>query len=146
MFLKRIEAIGFKSFATKTVIEFKQGITAVVGPDGSGKSNISDAIKWVLGEQSTKTLRGGHMEDVIFGGTVSRKAQGFAEVSLTIENTLHRLNIDGDDVTVTRRLYRSGESEYLLNNKDVLVYINAENGKEENVLMIIDTPNGILTT
>jgi chromosome segregation protein len=119
LLLKSLEIQGFKSFPDKTLLTFGTGITAVVGPNGSGKSNISDAIRWVLGEQSTKTLRGGHMEDVIFGGTVSRKAQGFAEVSLTIENTLHRLNIDGDDVTVTRRLYRSGESEYLLNSKDV---------------------------
>jgi chromosome segregation protein len=119
LLLKSLEIQGFKSFPDKTLLSFGTGITAVVGPNGSGKSNISDAIRWVLGEQSTKTLRGGHMEDVIFGGTVSRKAQGFAEVSLTIENTLNSLNTDCDEVTVTRRLYRSGESEYLLNHNEV---------------------------
>jgi chromosome segregation protein len=119
LLLKSLEIQGFKSFPDKTLLSFGTGITAVVGPNGSGKSNISDAIRWVLGEQSTKTLRGGHMEDVIFGGTVSRKAQGFAEVSLTIENTFGQLNTDCNEVTVTRRLYRSGESEYLLNHNDV---------------------------
>lgn len=116
MYLKRIEVRGFKSFAEKVDLEFGEGITAIVGPNGSGKSNISDAIRWVLGEQSAKTLRGGKMEDVIFAGTENRKSLGCAEVSLTIDNTSGALPFDYSEVTVTRRLYRSGESEYLFNN------------------------------
>lgn len=116
MYLKRIEVRGFKSFAEKVDLEFGRGITAIVGPNGSGKSNISDAIRWVLGEQSAKTLRGGKMEDIIFAGTENRKSLGCAEVSLTIDNTSGNLPFDYSEITVTRRLYRSGESEYLINN------------------------------
>ncbi len=116
MYLKRIEVRGFKSFAEKVDLEFGEGITAIVGPNGSGKSNISDAIRWVLGEQSAKTLRGGKMEDVIFAGTENRKSLGCAEVLLTIDNTSGVLPFDYSEITVTRRLYRSGESEYLFNN------------------------------
>lgn len=116
MYLKRLEVKGFKSFADKVDLEFGKGITAIVGPNGSGKSNISDAIRWVLGEQSAKTLRGGKMEDVIFSGTENRKALGCAEVSLTIDNTNKLLPLEYSEITVTRRLYRSGESEYLINN------------------------------
>lgn len=116
MYLKRIEIRGFKSFAEKIDLEFGKGITAIVGPNGSGKSNISDAIRWVLGEQSAKTLRGGKMEDVIFAGTESRKSLGCAEVSLTIDNTSGTLPIEYSEITVTRRLYRSGESDYLINS------------------------------
>ncbi len=119
MILKALEIQGFKSFPDKTVLSFGTGITAVVGPNGSGKSNISDAVRWVLGEQSSKTLRGSKMEDVIFNGTSKRKAVGFAEVSLIIDNTQRILDFDSDDVKVTRRYYRSGESEYLLNNATV---------------------------
>lgn len=117
MILKALEMQGFKSFPDKTVLEFNKGITAVVGPNGSGKSNISDAVRWVLGEQSTKTLRGSKMEDVIFSGTDVRKAKGFAEVTLRLDNTDRSLNKDSDDVSVTRRYYRSGDSEYLVNGE-----------------------------
>ncbi|MCL2860250.1 MAG: AAA family ATPase [Oscillospiraceae bacterium] len=115
MYLKKIELQGFKSFADKTEIELRDGITTVVGPNGSGKSNVSDAIRWVLGEQSIKALRGTKAEDVIFVGTQSRKSLGFAEVSLTIENTNGKLPIEFAEVTVTRRLYRSGETGYFIN-------------------------------
>ncbi len=117
MILKSLEMQGFKSFPDKTVLEFGKGITAVVGPNGSGKSNISDAVRWVLGEQSTKTLRGAKMEDVIFGGTSQRKALGYAEVTLRLDNADRGLNNDKDDVSVTRRYYRSGESEYKINGE-----------------------------
>ena len=115
MYLKKIEIQGFKSFANKTVFEFTDGVTGIVGPNGSGKSNISDAVKWVLGEQSAKQLRGGNMQDVIFAGTQLRKPQGFAFVALTLDNSDHQIALDFDEVVVSRRLYRSGESEYMLN-------------------------------
>lgn len=115
MYLKRIEIQGFKSFADKTEIEFKGGITAVVGPNGSGKSNISDALRWVLGEQSAKTLRGSKMEDIIFAGTNNRRPIGYAEVTLVLDNTDGNLPIDYAEVSVTRRVFRSGESEYYIN-------------------------------
>jgi len=115
MRLKGIETQGFKSFPDRTKLEFNEGITAIVGPNGSGKSNISDAVRWVFGEQSNKTLRAAKSEDVIFGGTQSRKPQGFAWVSLIIDNSDRSLNVDSDEVTVTRKLYRSGESEYRIN-------------------------------
>ena len=115
MYLKRLELQGFKSFANRTVLEFKQGITAVIGPNGSGKSNIVDAIRWVLGEQSMKSLRGAKSEDVIFAGTQNRKSLGFAEVSMVIDNTDQSLPIEYSEVTVTRRLYRTGETGYFIN-------------------------------
>ncbi|MEG1286563.1 MAG: chromosome segregation protein SMC [Clostridium sp.] len=117
MFLKSLEIRGFKSFADKTNFKFKQGVTAVVGPNGSGKSNISDSVRWVLGEQSVKALRGGKMEDVIFAGTQFRKPVGFAQVSLTLDNTDGELGTDYSEVTITRRIFRSGETEYLMNNQ-----------------------------
>ncbi len=116
MYFKRLEMHGFKSFAEPAVIEFHEGVTCIVGPNGSGKSNISDAIRWVLGEQSPKMLRGGKMEEVIFSGTASRKSRGMAEVTLVIDNTAGILPIDYNEVAITRRMYRSGESEYLINN------------------------------
>ncbi len=116
MLLKRIELQGFKSFADKTVLEFGSGATAVVGPNGSGKSNISDAIRWVIGEMSAKTLRGSNMQDVIFAGTETRKAVNFAEVSLVLDNSTHVFDIEFDEVIVTRRLFRSGESVYQINH------------------------------
>ena len=115
MYLKRLEMQGFKSFADRTVLELMPGVTAVIGPNGSGKSNISDAIRWVLGEQSMKSLRGQKSEDVIFAGTQSRKSLGFAEVSLVFDNLDGRLPIEYTEVTVTRRLFRSGDTEYLIN-------------------------------
>ncbi|NMO96479.1 chromosome segregation protein SMC [Paenibacillus lemnae] len=117
MFLKRIELAGFKSFADKTEMDFVRGITAVVGPNGSGKSNISDGIRWVLGEQSAKSLRGGKMEDIIFAGSDARKAVNFGEVSLTLDNEDHVLPLDFNEVTVTRRVHRSGDSEYFINRQ-----------------------------
>ena len=115
LYLKKIEIHGFKSFADKTEIVFESGITAIVGPNGSGKSNVFDAVRWVLGEQSAKTLRGNRMDDVIFAGTTQRKPVGMAEVSLTLDNKNNKLGIDYSEVTVTRRVYRSGESEYYIN-------------------------------
>ena len=117
MYLKALEMQGFKSFPDKTVLKFDKGMTAVVGPNGSGKSNISDAVMWVLGEQSAKTLRSSKMEDVIFSGTEKRRAMGYAEVTLRLDNADRGLNNDADEVAVTRRYYRSGESEYQINGK-----------------------------
>lgn len=119
MYLKSLEIRGFKSFPDKITLDFDSGLTAVVGPNGSGKSNIGDAVSWVLGEQSMKNLRGAKMEDVIFSGTQSRKSVGFAEVTLCIDNTSGRLSIDSNEVSVTRKLYRSGESEYRINGSVV---------------------------
>ena len=115
MYLKNIEVYGFKSFAQKINFEFHNGITGIVGPNGSGKSNVGDAVRWVLGEQSAKQLRGGNMQDVIFSGTENRKPLSFASVSITLDNSDHKLPVDYNEVTVARRLYRSGESEYLIN-------------------------------
>src|SRR6266550_3504358 len=113
--LKRLELVGFKSFADKTAFEFPAGVTAIVGPNGSGKSNVVDAVKWVLGEQSAKSLRGGEMLDVIFNGTTHRKALSFCEVTLVFDNASGKLPLNAPEVSVTRRLFRSGDSEYLIN-------------------------------
>ena len=117
MYLKSLQLQGFKSFPDKTLIRFGDDITAIVGPNGSGKSNISDAILWVMGEQSTKTLRGAKMEDVIFGGTQKRSAVGFAEATLVLDNSDRALAYDADEVMVTRRFYRSGDSEFYINKQ-----------------------------
>ncbi len=136
MYLKRVEIAGFKSFADRTELEFPTGVTAVVGPNGSGKSNIADAVRWVLGEQSAKSLRGAKMEDVIFAGSDSRKAVNYSEVSLTLDNASATLPIDFTEVTVTRRLYRSGDSEYFINKsqcrlKDITeLFMDTGLGKE----------------
>lgn len=136
VYLKSIDAIGFKSFADHTNVQFDKGVTAIVGPNGSGKSNITDAIKWVLGEQSAKSLRGSKMEDIIFSGAEHRKAQNYAEVKLKLDNHSKKLQIDSDELVVTRRLYRSGESEYYLNNdrarlKDIIeIFLDSGLGKE----------------
>ncbi len=119
MYLKSLELQGFKSFANKIILQFHNGITGVVGPNGSGKSNVSDAIRWVLGEQSAKQLRGGSMQDVIFAGTQQRRAMSYAYVAITLDNADHALPIEYEEVTVARRLYRSGESEYLINGTTV---------------------------
>src|SRR5436305_3238368 len=115
--LKRLELIGFKSFAEKTAFEFAPGITAVVGPNGSGKSNVVDAVRWILGEQSAKSLRGGEMADVIFNGSSSRKSLGLAEVTVAFDNARRLLAVDADEVQVTRRVYRDGTGEYLINGQ-----------------------------
>ena len=136
MYLKRLELQGFKSFADKTVLEFKEVITGVIGPNGSGKSNISDAIRWVLGEQSIKSLRGAKSEDIIFAGTQARKSLGFAEVSMVIDNTDGKLPIEYSEVTVTRKIYRSGETGYFINKapcrlKDILeLFMDTGIGKD----------------
>ena len=120
MYLKALEIQGFKSFPDKTVLNFGEDITAIVGPNGSGKSNISDAIRWVMSEQSSKSLRGAKMEDVIFGGTAKRKQSNFAEVTLVLDNTNHIFPaMEEAEVAVTRRYYRSGESEYYINRQSV---------------------------
>ncbi|MFC5558026.1 chromosome segregation protein SMC [Ureibacillus thermophilus] len=136
MFLKRLEVVGFKSFADRIGIDFVPGVTAVVGPNGSGKSNVTDAIRWVLGEQSAKSLRGSKMEDVIFAGSASRKPLNFAEVTLILDNEDAKVDIPYSEISVTRRVYRSGESEYLLNNqqcrlKDITdLFMDSGLGKE----------------
>ena len=136
MYLKRLELHGFKSFADKTTLEFMPGITVVIGPNGSGKSNISDSIRWVLGEQSMKSLRGAKSEDIIFAGTQNRKSLGFAEASIVIDNSDNKLPIEYSEVTVTRRIYRSGESGYFINKapcrlKDVLeLFMDTGIGKD----------------
>lgn len=136
MFLKRLEVIGFKSFADRIGIDFVPGVTAVVGPNGSGKSNVTDAIRWVLGEQSAKSLRGAKMEDVIFAGSESRKPLNFAEVTLVLDNSDERLPLDYNEISVTRRVFRSGDSEYLLNKqtcrlKDITdLFMDSGLGKE----------------
>ncbi|MBS4198926.1 chromosome segregation protein SMC [Bacillus sp. FJAT-49732] len=136
MYLKQLDIIGFKSFAEKVTIEFVPGVTAVVGPNGSGKSNITDSIRWVLGEQSAKSLRGGKMEDIIFAGSDSRKPLNFAEVALTLNNEDEALPIDYNEVCVARRVFRTGESEYLLNGqscrlKDIIdLFMDSGLGKE----------------
>lgn len=136
MYLKRLELYGFKSFADKTVLEFMPGITSVIGPNGSGKSNISDAIKWVLGEQSMKSLRGAKSEDIIFAGTQNRKSLGYAECSIVFDNQDAKLPIEYSEITVTRRIYRSGETGYFINKtpcrlKDILeLFMDTGIGKE----------------
>ena len=119
MRLQSLELQGFKSFPDKTRLDFDRGLTAVVGPNGSGKSNIGDAVRWVLGEQSSRTLRGGRMEDVIFGGTEKRRPVSFASVTLNIENGDRLLAVEEDLVSVTRKLYRNGDSEYMINGSPV---------------------------
>ena len=136
MYLKRLELQGFKSFADKSILEFKPGITSVIGPNGSGKSNISDSIRWVLGEQSMKSLRSSKAEDIIFAGTQARKSLGFAEASIVIDNTDGSLPIEYSEVTITRKIYRSGETGYFINKvpcrlKDVLeLFMDTGIGKD----------------
>src|SRR5947199_10200715 len=115
--LKRLELVGFKSFADKTAFDFGDGITAIVGPNGSGKSNIVDAVRWILGEQSAKSLRGGEMADVIFNGSASRRSFGMAEVTMTFDNRLRQLATEAEELQVTRRAYRRGEGEYRINQQ-----------------------------
>src|SRR5699024_8685448 len=117
MFLKQLDTVGFKSFAERAKVDFVPGVTAVVGPNGSGKSNIIDAVRWVLGEQSAKSLRGQKMEDIIFQGSETRNQLNYAEVALTLNNHQGQLPIEFDEVNVIRRVYRSGESEFYINKK-----------------------------
>ena len=135
MYLKSIEVQGFKSFANKTLFEFHNGITCIVGPYGSGKSIGADAVRWVLGEQSSKQLRGANMQDVIFSGTQNRKPQGYASVAITLDNSDRHLNLDYNEVTVSRRIYRSGESEYSLNGTQCRLKAVSE--------LLYDTGSGI---
>src|SRR5947207_6722213 len=115
--LKRLELVGFKSFADRTAFDFAPGVTGIVGPNGSGKSNVVDAVRWVLGEQSARSLRGGEMTDVIFNGSTSRRSLGLAEVTLTFDNTGRALATEAEEVQITRRVYRGGEGEYLINHQ-----------------------------
>ena len=141
MFLKRIEMQGFKSFADKVVINFDHEITGVVGPNGCGKSNITDAIRWVLGEQSAKSLRGSSMSDVIFAGSVDRRPVNMAEVTLVFDNSNHSLNSDLQEIEVTRRLYRNQEAQYLINRNPVrlkdVVYLILDSGLGKESLSMI---------
>ena len=136
MYLKRLEMQGFKSFADKTILEFMPGLTVVIGPNGSGKSNVVDCIKWVLGEQSMKTLRTGKSSDIIFAGTQNRKSLGYAEASLVFDNSDGKLPIEYTEVTITRKIYRSGETGYFINKvpcrlKDVLeLFMDTGIGKD----------------
>ncbi len=136
MHLKRLESVGFKSFAERISVDFVPGVTAVVGPNGSGKSNITDAIRWVLGEQSMKSLRGSKMEDIIFQGSDSRSPLNIAEVTLVLDNKDQRVPLDYEEVSVTRRVYRSGESEFYINKqacrlKDIVdLFIDSGLGRE----------------
>src|SRR5438874_7941378 len=148
--LKRLELVGFKSFADRTQFDFSDGVTGIVGPNGSGKSNIVDAVRWVLGEQSAKSLRGGEMADVIFNGSAVRKSLGLAEVTMTFDNARRVLATEADEVQISRRVYRSGEGEYLINQqpsrlkdiKDLMLgsgagagaYAIIEQGRVENLL------------
>ena len=138
MYLKSIEVHGFKSFANKLIFEFHNGITGIVGPNGSGKSNVADAVRWVLGEQSAKQLRGASMQDVIFSGTQMRKPQSYAYVALTIANDDHKLNVPYEEVQVARRVYRSGESEYLLNGTSCRLKDARELEKKDTLLSARD--------
>ena len=146
MFLKRIEMQGFKSFADRTIIQFDHPITGIVGPNGCGKSNIADAVRWVLGEQSAKSMRGDKMNDVIFAGSADRRRVNMAEVTLVFDNANHILNDDKDEIEVTRRLFRdSGEAEYLINRKNVrlkdVVDLFLDTGLGKDSLSIISQGN-----
>ena len=146
MFLKRIEMQGFKSFADRTIIQFDHPITGIVGPNGCGKSNIADSVRWVLGEQSAKSMRGDKMNDVIFAGSADRRRVNMAEVTLVFDNTNHILNDDKDEIEVTRRLFRdSGEAEYLINRKNVrlkdVVDLFLDTGLGKDSLSIISQGN-----
>ena len=147
MFLKRIEMQGFKSFADRTIITFDDPITGIVGPNGCGKSNITDAVRWVLGEQSSRSMRGEHMSDVIFSGSADRRPMNMAEVTLVFDNGSHVLNSDQQELEVTRRLYRSGDAEYLINRQNVrlrdVVDLFLDTGLGKDSLSIISQGNVI---